>query len=158
VYYARILNNNNDREYVRQAWLVQRANERIERDERSPSRQGLDSACLPQLSQAGRGGAQAHSNTPCGEHPKPHARGATQLLLCSPVFLVIIWLYLHLIYVISAFSFSLVYHDFNNRLQLTAHNYISISHISLLSTSYHPYFRLNYFKIHVMDNKFKKIN
>jgi hypothetical protein len=87
VYYARILNNNNDREYVRQAWLVQRTNERIERDERSPSRQGLDSACLPQLSQAGRGGAQAHSNTPCGEHPKPHARGATPpLLLCSPVF------------------------------------------------------------------------
>jgi hypothetical protein len=72
--------------------------------------------------------------------------------------LVIIWLYLHLIYVISAFSFSLVYHDFNNRLQLTAHNYINISYISLLTPSHQPYFRLNYFKIHVMDNKFKKIN
>jgi hypothetical protein len=47
---------------------------------------------------------------------------------------------------------SLVHQHFCSRIQYLVHNYISISHISILSTSQH-----HHFIIHFVDNEFKKI-
>jgi hypothetical protein len=64
-----------------------------------------------------------------------------------------------LIHGMLAFSLLFTQHGFNSRLQLSVHNYISISHISLLSPRQHPYFRLNHFRIYFVDNELKnKLN
>jgi hypothetical protein len=51
---------------------------------------------------------------------------------------------------LSAFSFSLI-HQCSNRLQHLVHSYIS-----LLSSNQHHHFRLNYFRIYFINNKFEK--
>jgi hypothetical protein len=53
-------------------------------------------------------------------------------------------------------SLSLIHHGFNSRLYLSAHSYISIRHISPLSSRQQHHYKLIYFKIHLVDNKFDK--
>jgi hypothetical protein len=70
---------------------------------------------------------------------------------------VVVWVYLILTHVISAFFFPLAHHDFSSRLQLLAYSHISIRYIRLLFLSQHHHFRLNHFKIYSIDNEFEKI-
>jgi hypothetical protein len=65
-------------------------------------------------------------------------------------------LYLSLDYVTSTFSLHLD-HQCSRVVCISLHQSIQ-SHISILSLSQHHHYRLNYFKIYFVDNKFEKIN
>jgi hypothetical protein len=62
-------------------------------------------------------------------------------------------LYLNLDHATSVFSLPFDNQRSSNSLQHLTHSHISISHVSILSFSQYHHFR-----IHFMDNKFKKIN
>jgi hypothetical protein len=81
--------------------------------------------------------------------PSPHYYNSGGLRLV----LVVAKLYLNLTHAASTFSLLLTHQRSSSRLQHLAH-----SHIILLSLSQHHHFRLNHFKIHFVDNKFKKTN
>jgi hypothetical protein len=68
--------------------------------------------------------------------------------------LVIVRLYLNFTHVMLAFSLPLIHQHSSSRLQHSAHSHINIRFLSL---SQHHHFRLNYFRIHLVDNELEKI-
>jgi hypothetical protein len=88
-------------------------------------------------------------------HPEPEIIQTRPVIRLPPLHIGI--LYLVLFCARLYFSLSLVHHDFNNRLELSAHSHINIGYISIFSLNQHYYSRLNHFKIYFVDNKFDKI-
>jgi hypothetical protein len=66
---------------------------------------------------------------------------------------VVVSLYLNLTYVMLVFFLHLAHQRSSSMLQ-----YLTHSHISLLSSSQYHHFRLNHFRIYFMRNEFEKIN